>query len=48
MLFFTCSFIFRDDLIMTNGTIGGAWIMSVSLYTAVLATVLWKAALITE
>ncbi|KAK3823106.1 MAG: hypothetical protein J3Q66DRAFT_330871 [Benniella sp.] len=48
MLFFTCAFIFRNDLIMTNGTIGGAWIMSVSLYTAVLATVLWKAALITD
>ncbi|KAG0239791.1 hypothetical protein B0O80DRAFT_455041 [Mortierella sp. GBAus27b] len=48
VLFFACSFIFRDDFIMTNGKIGGAWIMSVSLYTAVLATVLAKAALITD
>lgn len=33
---------------MANGTIGGEWIMSVTLYTSVLATVLWKAGLITE
>ncbi|KAG0249610.1 hypothetical protein BG011_009101 [Mortierella polycephala] len=48
VLFFACSFIFKNDLIMINGTIGGAWIMSVTLYTAVLATVLLKAVLITD
>ncbi|KAG0289913.1 hypothetical protein BGZ98_003648 [Dissophora globulifera] len=48
LLFFACAFIFKNDFIMVNGTIGGAWIMSVTLYTSVLATVLWKAALITD
>ncbi|KAF9149918.1 hypothetical protein BG015_008273 [Linnemannia schmuckeri] len=48
VLFFAVAFIFQNDLIMVDGTIGGAWIMSVTLYTAVLATVLWKAALITD
>ncbi|KAF9183871.1 hypothetical protein BGZ51_003705 [Haplosporangium sp. Z 767] len=48
VLFFACSFIFKNDLIMINGTIGGLWIMSVALYTAVLATVLLKAVLITD
>lgn len=48
VIFFAVAFIFKNDLIMTNGNIGGAWVMSVTLYTAVLATVLWKAALITE
>ncbi|KAI7826157.1 hypothetical protein BC939DRAFT_395524 [Gamsiella multidivaricata] len=48
ILFFAVAFIFQNDLIMVNGTIGGEWIMSVTLYTAVLATVLWKAALVTD
>ncbi|KAI1317165.1 hypothetical protein EDD11_008956 [Mortierella claussenii] len=48
VLFFSVAFIFKSDLILINGTIGGAWLMSVTLYTAVLATVLWKAALITD
>ncbi|KAF9583341.1 hypothetical protein BGW38_009712 [Lunasporangiospora selenospora] len=48
VLFFAVAFIFKNDLIMTTGTIGGAWLMSVTLYTAVLATVLVKAALITD
>ncbi|KAF9366256.1 hypothetical protein BGX34_004707 [Mortierella sp. NVP85] len=48
LLFFAVSYIFKDDFIMTNGTIGGEWIMSVTLYTSVLATVLWKAGLITN
>ncbi|KFH67222.1 phospholipid-translocating ATPase [Podila verticillata NRRL 6337] len=48
VIFFAVAFIFKNDLIMTNGNIGGAWVMSVTLYTAVLATVLWKAALITD
>ncbi|KAF9205488.1 hypothetical protein BGZ59_000444 [Podila verticillata] len=48
VIFFVCAYIFQNDLIMTNGNIGGAWLMSVTLYTAVLATVLIKAALITD
>ncbi|KAG0207473.1 hypothetical protein BGX28_001297 [Mortierella sp. GBA30] len=48
LIFFAVEFIFKNDLMMVNGTIGGAWIMSVTLYTSVLATVLWKAALITD
>ncbi|KAF8927612.1 hypothetical protein BGZ58_010284 [Dissophora ornata] len=48
LLFFCVALIFKYDLIMVNGTIGGAWLMSVTLYTAVLATVLWKAALISD
>ncbi|KAI8603373.1 hypothetical protein EDD21DRAFT_442079 [Dissophora ornata] len=48
MIFFAVAFIFQSDLILINGTVGGAWLMSVTLYTAVLTTVLWKAALITD
>ncbi|KAF8977701.1 hypothetical protein BGZ46_007178 [Entomortierella lignicola] len=48
LLFFCAYGIFRNDLIESNGTIGGMWVMSVTLYTAVLATVLIKAALITD
>ncbi|GJJ67904.1 phospholipid-transporting ATPase [Entomortierella parvispora] len=48
LIFFAVAFIFKSDLILTNGTIAGAWVMSVTLYTAVLATVLVKAALITD
>ncbi|KAF9160967.1 hypothetical protein BGX21_001832 [Mortierella sp. AD011] len=48
VLFFAVAFIFANDLILSNGTIGGAWVMSVTLYTAVLATVLLKAGLITD
>ncbi|KAF9202913.1 hypothetical protein BGZ49_006970 [Haplosporangium sp. Z 27] len=48
VIFFAIAYIFHNDLIMSNGTIGGAWVMSVTLYTAVLATVLVKAALITD
>ncbi|KAF9898782.1 hypothetical protein BX616_003618 [Lobosporangium transversale] len=48
VLFFAVAFIFRNDLITVTGTIGGAWVMSVTLYTAVLGTVLLKAGLITD
>ncbi|KAF9556105.1 hypothetical protein EC968_008445, partial [Mortierella alpina] len=48
LLFFAVAVIFSNDLMLVNGTVGGAWIMSVTLYTAVLATVLLKAALITD
>ncbi|KAF9108735.1 hypothetical protein BGX27_008254 [Mortierella sp. AM989] len=48
VLFFCVYGIFKNDFIESNGTIGGMWVMSVALYTAVLATVLVKAALITD
>ncbi|KAF9167790.1 hypothetical protein DFQ26_003185 [Actinomortierella ambigua] len=48
VIFFACAFVFKNDYIMTDGTVGGMWIMSVTLYTGVLATVLWKVALITD
>ncbi|KAI5294807.1 hypothetical protein KEM52_003143 [Ascosphaera acerosa] len=40
--------IFLDDLIQTDGKIAGHWVWGTSLYTAVLMTVLGKAALITN
>lgn len=40
--------IFYNDLIQTDGKIGGHWVWGTSLYTAVLMTVLGKAALITN
>ncbi|KAI5310643.1 hypothetical protein KEM55_004186 [Ascosphaera atra] len=40
--------IFLDDLIQSDGKIGGHWVWGTSLYTAVLVTVLGKAALITN
>ncbi|KAF9994494.1 hypothetical protein BGZ79_000747 [Entomortierella chlamydospora] len=48
LIFFCVYGIFKNDFIASNGTIGGMWVMSVTLYTAVLATVLLKAALITD
>ncbi|KAF9432891.1 hypothetical protein BGZ76_010179 [Entomortierella beljakovae] len=48
ILFFCVVGIFKNDFISSNGTIGGMWVMSVTLYTAVLATVLLKAALVTD
>ncbi|KAF9360352.1 hypothetical protein BGX26_009704 [Mortierella sp. AD094] len=48
LLFFCVYGIFKNDFIESNGTIGGMWVMSVTFYTAVLATVLIKAALITN
>ena len=41
-------YIFSDDLVLTNGQLAGHWVWGTTLYTAVLATVLGKAALITE
>lgn len=40
--------IFWDDLMLSNGKVAGHWVWGAALYTAGLATVLWKAALITN
>ena len=40
-------YFFRDDLIMSDGKIGGHWLWGTSTYTAVLVVALGKAALIT-
>ena len=42
------SYFFYDDLILSNGQIGGHWLWGTSTYTAVLLVVLGKAALITN
>ncbi len=41
-------YIFSQNLVLSNGVSAGHWAWSTTLYTAVLATVLGKAALITE
>ena len=41
-------YIFEQDLVLSNGMLAGHWVWGTTLYTAVLATVLGKAALITE
>ncbi|CAG8467752.1 4457_t:CDS:10 [Acaulospora colombiana] len=40
--------IFKDDLVLSDGQMAGHWFWGTALYTAVLATVLGKAALITD
>lgn len=40
-------YFFRDDLIMSDGKIGGHWLWGTSTYTAVLIVALGKAALVT-
>jgi len=42
------SYFFNDDLVLSNGKIGGHWLWGTSTYTAVLLVVLGKAALITN
>ncbi|KIV95128.1 hypothetical protein PV10_02814 [Exophiala mesophila] len=42
------SYFFYNDLIMTNGQVGGHWLWGTSTYTAILLVVLGKAALITN
>ncbi|KIX03784.1 uncharacterized protein Z518_07337 [Rhinocladiella mackenziei CBS 650.93] len=42
------SYFFYEDLILTNGKIGGHWLWGTSTYTAILLVVLGKAALITN
>jgi phospholipid-transporting ATPase len=41
-------YFFREDLILSNGKIGGHWLWGTSTYTAVLIVALGKAALITN
>ncbi|KAI9599439.1 hypothetical protein BDF19DRAFT_470419 [Syncephalis fuscata] len=48
VLFFAAVLIFSQDLILPNGTTGGHWAFGTTLYTAVLGTVLLKAALIND
>ncbi|CAJ0850446.1 3974_t:CDS:2, partial [Entrophospora sp. SA101] len=47
ILYWTSIYIFSDDLTLADGRIAGHWTWGTTLYTAVLATVLGKAALIT-
>jgi phospholipid-transporting ATPase len=42
------SYFFYDDLVLSNGKMGGHWLWGTSLYTAVLGVVLGKAALVTN
>lgn len=48
ILYFTSIYIFTNDLPQTDGKIGGHWVWGTTLYATVLATVLGKAALITN
>ncbi|KAI8058138.1 hypothetical protein BDF22DRAFT_724944 [Syncephalis plumigaleata] len=48
ILFFAAYAIFQGDVILADGTVGGHWIFGTTLYTAVLGTVLLKAALIND
>nr|CAG8433905.1 14545_t:CDS:10 [Entrophospora candida] len=48
ILYWTSIYIFSDDLSLADGRIAGHWTWGTTLYTAVLATVLGKAALITN
>ncbi|ORX91371.1 phospholipid-transporting ATPase [Basidiobolus meristosporus CBS 931.73] len=48
LLYFLTMGIFWNDTILKNGEIGGQWVFGTTLYTAVLLTVLLKAALITN
>ncbi|CAH1761018.1 8280_t:CDS:10 [Entrophospora sp. SA101] len=48
ILYWTSIYIFSDDLTLADGRIAGHWTWGTTLYTAVLATVLGKAALITN
>lgn len=42
------SYFFYDDLVLSNGKIGGHWLWGTCLYTAILCVVLGKAALVTN
>lgn len=48
ILYIASEFFWYDDLIQSDGKIAGHWVWGTALYTAVLATVLGKAALITN
>jgi phospholipid-transporting ATPase len=47
-LYFASIYIFSQDLMLPDGKLAGHWTWGTTLYTAVLATVLGKAALITD
>lgn len=47
ILFFFVMAIARYDLVLSDGTVAGQWLVGTMLYTSVLMTVLCKAALIT-
>ncbi|KAI9831623.1 MAG: aminophospholipid translocase [Phylliscum demangeonii] len=48
VLYFASEFIWRHDLPQSDGKVAGHWVWGTALYTAVLATVLGKAALVTN
>ncbi|KAI9179474.1 aminophospholipid translocase [Blastocladiella emersonii ATCC 22665] len=48
LLYFVAMLIFNVDAIFATGFVGGHWALGCTLYTAVLATVILKAALITD
>ena len=48
VLYFASEFIWRYDLPQSDGKTAGHWVWGAGLYTAVLATVLGKAALVTN
>ncbi|KAH8653557.1 hypothetical protein BX600DRAFT_386430 [Xylariales sp. PMI_506] len=48
ILYIGSEFFWWDDIILSDGTTGGHWLWGTALYAAVLATVLGKAALITN
>ncbi|CAG8565843.1 10691_t:CDS:10, partial [Ambispora leptoticha] len=48
ILYWASIFIFDQDLLLYDGLTAGHWVWGTTLYTAVLATVLGKAALITD
>ncbi|KAG0745957.1 hypothetical protein G6F16_005959 [Rhizopus arrhizus] len=48
LLFFLGMAAFADDSVFTSGHSGGQWWVGTTIFTATLATILWKAALITD
>ena len=48
LLYLLSIYIWRNDLPQSDGTVAGHWVWGTALYTSVLATVLGKAALVTN
>ncbi|CAB4419848.1 unnamed protein product [Rhizophagus irregularis] len=48
ILYYVPVVIFNQDLVLSSGQLAGHWVWGTTIYTAVLATVLGKAALITD
>ncbi|KAI9280041.1 hypothetical protein BY458DRAFT_430915 [Sporodiniella umbellata] len=48
LLFFLGMGAFSDDLVFENGHSGGQWWVGTTIFSTTLATILWKAALITD